>query len=340
MAGLPSLFPTSLNGAAGEMMITGMPAFRDLGKMPDALRGSRPRISVGLRLAVAAALVACALCGRPQRAVAGGWTVVFLDDFSGTRLDTSKWFTRFIYDNGTRDHFNDEKERYRDNGNHDLRNGVLNLIAKGPTSTGLYPSGMIRSRQTFRYGYFEARIKLPPGRGLFPAFWLNSDYDENGNLDWPPEIDIMEFAPNGVTEFTNMVHSNVALSSPNTQGGDWIYRDSNFSEKWHYYRAPADMTRDWHIYGLLWEKDDTVTAFLDGRKLWKRKYRWLYKDGRKAGPAHILINLAVGGDWAGAGGIDNSAFPASLQVSYVRVCQRTTSGSGQPTCDGSTYTPK
>ena len=289
-------------------------------------------------LLTATALVACALIVPMKSADAEGWAVIFHDDFNQSSLDTSTWFTRFIYNNGTMDHFNDEKERYREDGNHVLEDGILNLVAK-PAVSGLYPSGMIRSRQTFRYGYFEARIKMPPGRGLFPAFWLNSDYDATGYLSWPPEIDIMEFAPNGVTEFPNMVHSNVALSSPNTQGGGWLYRDTNFSAQFKYYRAPTDMTRDWHVYGMLWDTDDTVTVFLDGKKLWQRTYRWLYKDGRQAGPAHILINLAVGGAWAGAGGIDSTAFPASLQVDYVRLCQRVTNAPGALTCAGSQYTP-
>jgi beta-glucanase (GH16 family) len=286
----------------------------------------------------AAAALAIILSVKPG--AADGWTLVFNDDFDQASFDTTTWFTRYIYNNGTMDHFNDEKQRFREDGNHVLQGGVLNLVAKGPNAAGLYTSGMIRSRKTFRYGYFEARIKLPPGRGMFPAFWLNSDYDENGKTDWPPEIDIMEFAPNGVTEFPNMVHSNVALSSPNTQGGDWLYRDSNFNQQYKFYRAPNDMTLDWHVYGLLWDTDDTVTVYLDGRKLWKRVYRWLYKDGRRAGPAHILVDLAIGGAWAGAGGIDTSAFPASLQVDYVRVCQRVTNGPGQITCAGSQYTPQ
>jgi beta-glucanase (GH16 family) len=307
--------------------------------MPDALRGRfRSRI-LAKPLLAAARLLICAFVLAPKPAAADGWVVVFQDDFGGTKLNTSAWYTRFIYENGTLDHFGNEQERYRDNNNHVLLNGVLNLVAKGPTSTGLYTSGMIRSRQTFRYGYFEARIKMPPGRGLFPAFWLNSDYDENGNLGWPPEIDILEFAPNGVNEFPNMVHSNVGLSSPNTQGGDWYSHDTNFNQKYKFYRAPTDMTRDWHVYGMLWNTDDTATAYLDGKKLWQRRYRWLYKDGRRAGPAHILINLAVGGDWAGLGGIDKSVFPASLQVDYVRVCKRAATGANPLTCAGSKYAP-
>jgi len=287
-----------------------------------------------------AALLAALACITPiGPAKASGWTITFQDDFDQAALDRTAWYTRFIYNAGTMDHFGDEKQRYADNGNHVLGGGILSLVAKGPDANGLYQSGMIRSRYLFTYGYIEARIKMPPGRGMFPAFWLNSDYDKNGLTDWPPEIDIMEFAPNGVTEFPNMVHSNIALSSPNTQGGDWFYRDSNFNSQWTFFWAPTDMTRDWHVYGMLWEYDDTVSVFLDGRKLWQRRYRWRYKDGRTAAPAHILINLAVGGAWAGAGGIDNSAFPASLQVDYVRVCKRAGNTAGQSTCGGSRFTP-
>ena len=136
-----------------------------------------------------------------------------------------------------------------------------------------------------------------------------------------------------------MIHSTVKLSNPNKQGGDWYYHDMAFNEQYKFYRAPFDMTKDWHVYGLLWGTDNSVSAFLDGKRLWQRRYYWAYKDGRPAGPAHILINLAVGGAWAGLGGIDNNAFPAALQVDYVRVCKRVNSG-GTPTCGGGRYTPK
>jgi len=309
--------------------------------MVDALRrfflakDSRPLL---LAAAVALATTAVSLPAKPANA--SGWVITFEDDFSGSSLDKSKWYTRYIYDNGKMDHFNDEKQRFREKDNHVFKDGVLNLVAQKPTAKGYYPSGMIRSRQTFRYGYFEARIKMPKGRGMWPAFWLNSDYDKNGKLSWPPEIDIMEYAPNGTTEKPDMVHSNVAVSKPNKQGGEYLYQDPGYDKKFHYYKAPEDMTNDWHVYGLLWEPDDTVTVFLDGKKLWSRTYRWVYKDGNEAGPAHILVNLAVGGKWAGAGGIDNSAFPASLQVDYVRVCQRSTNAVGQETCDRSEFAPK
>ena len=129
----------------------------------------------------------------------------------------------------------------------------------------------------------------------------------------------MEYAPNRVTEHLDMVHSNVALSKPNAQGGEWLYRDPDFNEKFHFYKAPDDMTKDWHVYGMLWDTDDTVTVYLDGKKLWQRTYRWVYKDGRQAGPAHILLNLAVGGKWARTSG-------STTTPSRPR-CRWTTSGS-------------
>lgn len=306
--------------------------------MPKDLR--RYRRLGSLFFCAAAALVAASISIAARPAFASGWVITFEDDFDGSSLDRSKWFTRYIYEDGRLDHLNDEKQRYREDGNHVLKDGVLNLVAKKPDSRGLYPSGMIRSRQTFRYGYFEARIKLPAGKGLWPAFWLNSDYDENGKLMWPPEIDILEFVQNGVTEHPNMIHSNVALSKPNTQGGDWIFRDPSFDQRWTFFNAKEDLTTDWHVFGLLWDVDDTVTAYIDGKRLWQRKYRWVYADGRNAGPAHILINIAVGGAWAGAGGIDNSVLPASLQVDYVRVCKRATDVQGQETCGRSEFAPK
>jgi len=306
--------------------------------MPDAPR--RFHCLKGLLLAAVATLATASVTVPVRPAEASGWVITFEDNFDGPSLDRSKWYTRYIYNNGKMDHFNDEKQRFRESGNHVFQDGILNLVAMKPNAKGLYPSGMIRSRQTFRYGYFEARIKMPPGKGMWPAFWLNSDYDKNGKLSWPPEIDIMEYAPNGVEEKPNMVHSNIALSKPNTQGGEWLYRDPDFNEKFHFYKAQDDMTKDWHVYGMLWDTDDTVTVYLDGKKLWQRKYRWVYKDGNEAGPAHILINLAIGGKWAGKGGIDNSAFPASLQVDYVRVCKRATNVEGQETCGRSEYAPK
>jgi beta-glucanase (GH16 family) len=295
----------------------------------------------GPRLAWALGLALLAGFGAAPPAAAAGWKPVFREYFDGTTLNRNTWYTRYIYKNGTLDRLNQDQQVYRDGNHHVVAGGVLSLVATKVWFDGranAYESGMIRSRQTFRYGYFEARIKLPSGRGLFPAFWLNSDYGPDNRLEWPPEIDIMEYAVNGTTEQPDMVHSGVIVDNATAQGGTLLYNDPSFQPRWGYYTGPEDMSKNWHVYGLLWEPD-SVTVFVDGKKLWVRTYRWVYDDAVAAGPAHILLNLAVGGPWAGLNGIDDSALPAALQIDYVIVCQRSAAVSAKR-CAGSPYTPK
>ena len=79
---------------------------------------------------------------------------------------------------------------------------------------------------------------------------------------------------------------------------------------------------DYHVFGCLWDTDDTVAIFVDGVMIKKWKYKWVYGDGTDAAYAHVLLNLSVGGQWAGRYGIDNDAFPQSFSVDYVRVYQK------------------
>jgi len=294
---------------------------------------------LGPLLILPVGLMAMLWCAASAEA---GWQMVFEDNFDGSSLDLSKWYTRFIYNQGTLDHLNDEQQRYRDGGHHVVQDGILQLIATKPYNDGRkapYESGMIRSKQTFRYGYFEARVKLPKGKGLWPAFWLNSDFDEHGRLAWPPEIDIFEYAPNGAEEKPNMIHANVAVAkTTRAEDGTVSYADPEFNQRWNYYKAPFDLTDDWHTFGLLWTAD-SATMYLDGKKMLTKRYLWVYKDGSPAGPAHILLNLAVGGKWAGKTGVDDSALPAALQVDYVRVCQQSQTSS-DTLCGGSKFTPQ
>jgi hypothetical protein len=91
-------------------------------------------------------LVAALLLLTPSMAQAAGWTMTFNQDFNGAELDRAVWATRYIYKDETQDHLNDEAQHYRDNDNHQVKDGVLSLIAR-KTEKG-WESGMIRSRQT------------------------------------------------------------------------------------------------------------------------------------------------------------------------------------------------
>jgi beta-glucanase (GH16 family) len=255
--------------------------------------------------------------------VPSGYALVFNDEFNGTELDRRKWFTKYIYGSETLDRLNDENERYADDDEHHrVSGGVLRLVATRKTLTQFngvnYDSALIRSDWTVRYGFLEARVKMPAGLGVFPAFWLNSDVSETGRLTWPPEVDIFEFVNNGKDDRSNMLHMALGSAIP---AGHFSYVDHSFSTSNNDYFAPFAFGDGWHTIGAEWTPE-SVTTYVDGLKVFTKEFQWVYKDGTPAGPAHVILNLAIGGHWAGRYGIDDSAFPQALQVDWVRVYQK------------------
>ncbi|WP_312017144.1 glycoside hydrolase family 16 protein [Bradyrhizobium jicamae] len=263
-----------------------------------------------------------------------GWELVFSDEFDGNKLDRTKWATRYIYNHETMDHFNDENQRYRDN--HVVSDGVLSLIAKKMEGPNLFESAMIRSHRTFYYGYYEARVFLPNAKGVWPAFWLEADYDIDGKTWHPPEADIFEFVINGVEDKANSLHSNVVAPFSEKE---YTYVDKNFLLKFQNLYGSEDLNLGWHTVGYVWAPDK-VSFFWDGKLIYTRNYRWLRNDGQLGPPAHVDLNFAVGGSkWAGRHGIDEAAFPQAFKIDYVRVCQYTNSNKGARQCGPGSLTP-
>lgn len=261
-------------------------------------------------------LFACSLLIAATPSAHAGWDLVFNDEFDGTALNTDTWSTRYIYADETMNTLagNHEQEVYSDNATHIVQNNHLVLQARA-LGNGKYESGMIRSNRTFYYGYFEVKVAFPTAIGVWPAFWLNSDYNAEGTLGWPPEIDGFEFVNNGVEDTVDMVHSGVVSDAgTDTQ---LVYADPHFNTKWTYYKG---MSSNAHTFGIMW-LPDSVTTYMDGIKLYTKKYKWAYSNGQLAGPAHILLNLAVGGPWAGRHGVDDKKFPQNFFVSHMRVYQ-------------------
>ena len=246
-----------------------------------------------------------------------GYTLVFGDEFDEAELDTSKWWTRYVYSDGTLDRLNDEQQRYRENENHVMTGSELQLTGRKVSSGGdgiNYESGMIRSKTLIKYGYLEARVKMPPGVGSWPAFWLNAEVSP-----WPPEIDIFEFVNNGVEDTADMLHTGVI--DHGAQGHDFLSTDPAFHTDWTYWKAPFEFPADFHVIALLWDATSAST-YVDGKLIVKRGYKWVHDDGSDAGYAHVLLDYAIGGaSWAGRHGIDDTKFPQSLEVDYVRVYQ-------------------
>jgi beta-glucanase (GH16 family) len=275
---------------------------------PDAAKPDSSKV----RKAAATAAVPSPSVPVPAPIAGKGYKLVQNWDFS-TAVATKarlydQFFTRYIYNDGKLDTLNKEWERYRDNDNHILDGKVLKLTARvvGGLKDGGIESGMLRSRWTGKYGYFECSMKVPRGRGMWPAFWINPQ------KGWPPEIDVLEIVNNGRDTTRNSFHfvhgKNKANATIETK-----------LDKWGSYRPGVDYADDFHTFAVEWTPD-TVSHFVDGKLVVKRRYYWTHDDGTDGGPAHVLVNLAVGGDWPGPP-LSERDFPAELAIRFIRVWQ-------------------
>ncbi len=241
----------------------------------------------------------------------GGATLVFADDFDGTALNSARWHTCSWWATSTCSiETNNELELYTAN-NVSVAGGTLKLQARRENAMGWngrtynYTSGMVssggRSGQipagfTYKYGYAETRVKIPAGKGLWPAFWtLPADYS------WPPEIDAMEIlgdAPNVVTMTYHYLDAAGAHQSP---GSAW---------------TGPDFSAGWHTFGVDWQPD-AIVWYVDGVE----RRRFTDAAAITAVPQYLLLNLAVGGNWPGSPDAATQ-FPADYLVDYVRVWDR------------------
>ena len=280
-----------------------------------------------------------------------GYGVVFADEFDGSQLDRSAWCTRYIYGggptpqtdpacgrngDGNLDFLNDEQQRYVDTNSrgeqmHVLGDGYLRLRATKTRndSWAAYESAMIRSKRTFRPSastsyYVTARVRLPDVKGTWPALWLNSDRRADGSTTWPPEIDILEGPLNEQDDRAEMLHQATIIRGAETASGGRQYSFSapEFDRRWNNYFDPDGSLRArWIEVSAEWTAGG-VCFFVDGYRTACENYRWVYNGGEQAAPAHVLLNLAIGGGWAGRYGIADARFPTSFDIDWIRVYQR------------------
>jgi licheninase len=231
------------------------------------------------------------------------------DEFTGPAIDARKW--RYDISRNKLGWFNHEKQYYAAARAKNARiiGGALviearkeKLSAKPDWGGQDYSSGKLISRQKLGYGFYEIRAKLPCARGTWPAIWLLPD---SGN--WPDEgeIDIMEMVGWQPNVIHATLHSGLFNHVRGTQRG---------AER----PVPTSCTQ-FHRYQLDW-RSDAITIGVDGRG-----YMRVANDqpgGRGAWPFdrpyQMILNLAIGGDWGGAKGIDDAALPQRMTVDYVR----------------------
>jgi beta-glucanase (GH16 family) len=230
-----------------------------------------------------------------------GYSLVWNDEFDGKSL-SSDW-TFEVQPAGW---VNNEKQAYVNDGKvTEVSNGTLkiNLIKDG---SNINSARIYAKKSTgWKYGYVEARIKLPKGKGTWPAFWMMPVNFKQ----WPAdgEIDIME----AVGYNPNVVYSTIHCTKYNN-GGTAI-ESAN--------KAVDTGQSDFHLYGLKWTKD-YMTFYVDNQAILTYNNdgtgvnAWPFDN-----PFYIILNLAWGGSWGGSQGVDESALPASMEVDYVRVFQ-------------------
>lgn len=219
--------------------------------------------------------------------------------------DPQKWG----YDIGGSGWGNNELQYYTNStSNAMVEDGKLKITARKENKEGRdYTSARIvtKGKGDFLYGRFEIRARLPAGRGTWPAIWMLPTDWEYGNWPKSGEIDIMEHVGYDPDVIHITTHTEAYYFKNNTQKTAT--------------RKITDATREFHLYRVDWTPY-SIRGFIDGEQIFEfvneGKGYTVWPFDKKF---HLLLNIAVGGDWGGVQGVDPAAFPASMEVDYVRV---------------------
>jgi len=246
--------------------------------------------------------------------VPSGYSLVWQDEFNDSRSgngsaalpNSSDWW----YETGAGGWGNNELENYvpgflgKDTCAQ-IYDGTLKIIVK--KVNGQVLSIRMNTSESWTYGYFEARLKMPSGKGTWPAFWMMP----KNFTTWPGdgEIDIMEYVG---------YRPDVAQASVHCQA----YNGAAGNNKTGTYSVP-NAEQIFYTYGLLWTADE-ITAYVNGVKYFSypndhanNHDTWPFN-----APFYLKLNLAWGGNWGGLQGVDESALPATYEIDYVRVYQK------------------
>lgn len=237
-----------------------------------------------------------------------GYTLVWNDEFNKANIDLSKWEHEVNGDGGG----NNELQFYTAlPTNSFIQDGklVIKAIQENYQNRN-FTSARLRSKYKgdWLYGRIEAYAKIPTGKGTWPAIWmLPTDWEYGG---WPQsgEIDIMEH----VGYDPNVVHGSIHTLAYNHTIG---------TQKTAKLTIPTATTA-FHKYAIEWF-EDRIDFYIDNTKYFtfnNENKGWQYWPFDKR--FHLILNLAVGGNWGGAQGIDPAAFPAQMEIDYVRVYKK------------------
>ncbi|MHB8127726.1 MAG: glycoside hydrolase family 16 protein [Mobilitalea sp.] len=239
------------------------------------------------------------------------YDLIWADEFDGEGLpDETKW----NYDVGGHGWGNDELQYYTRDKNAYVENGNLVIEARKEEYEGMkYTSARLVSRDKgdWLYGKIEVSAKLPTGVGTWPAIWMLSTDWEYGAWPSSGEIDIMEHVGYNQNTIHASVHTLSYYHKINTQKSSTKYLEG--------------VSDEFHVYSIEW-LPDKIHAYIDGELYFTFNPNDYvatptYKEWPFDKNMHLLLNLAVGGAWGGAQGVDENIYPQQMLVDYVRVYQ-------------------
>jgi beta-glucanase (GH16 family) len=254
--------------------------------------------------------------GAPAQSADANWVLTWSDEFDdadGSAPDPKKWTA----ETGGGGWGNNELEYYtarRMNSRVEKGNVVIEALQEkftGPDGvTREYTSARLKTQNLFtqKYGKFEARIRIPKGQGMWPAFWmLGDDFPTAG---WPAcgEIDIMENVGSEPATIHGTIHG-PGYSGDKSLGAPYALPSGNVAD-------------DFHLFAVEWEPKE-IRFYVDGQPYETRtpadlpaRARWVFDH-----PFFLILNVAVGGNWPGSPDA-STKFPQEMLVDYVRVYSR------------------
>jgi beta-glucanase (GH16 family) len=247
-----------------------------------------------------------------QKTTGKEWKLVWSDEFNGTGLpDTSKW----TFDIGNWGWGNNELQYYTVNRQENARQEGGNLIIEARKDDGIYPWSSARlttrGKESFVYGKIEFKAKVPSGRGSWSAGWLLGDAYRD-ELSWPycGEIDVLENVGFELDPQTGNGKTHASIHC-----GAYYFKLGNQPTS---ITDVKNMPNEYHIYSIEWLAEG-ITILIDGKKYFdyhdiSNDLTWPFNK-----PQNLILNLAMGGGWGGAKGMDPEMRSAKFIIDYVRV---------------------
>jgi beta-glucanase (GH16 family) len=247
----------------------------------------------------------------------GNYKLIWSDEFDGPRgtaPDPAKW----VYDTGASGWGNHELEEYTHDPANAFLDGEGNLVIRAIRSeSGKYTSARLKTlgRFSFKYGRVEARIRIPRGQGIWPAFWMLGENLRGAGWPTAGEVDVMENIGKEPEWIHGTVHGPGYSGAKGITSRTGLPGGGRISDTFHIFRV------DWSPHKIEFYLDNIAYAAVTRDDI-PAGSRWVFDH-----PFFLLLNVAVGGDWPGNPTPD-TIFPQSMLVDWVRVWQKPPAGTG------------